>query len=131
MSETAGNAHINHGPCNLDSAALAVPGSEWDGGHIKRLSGSSSRWARFVTIIPIRVSQVEISVGISLIPLLVYMDLASDFLKPTEDDLQEFGVERSQFQRNPFHQAFLRISEAMMTRAAHVLGLIARSKKWG
>jgi len=43
----------------------------------------------------IRVSQVEIPVGISLIPLLVYMDLASDFLKPTEDDLKEFAVKRS------------------------------------
>lgn len=79
----------------------------------------------------IRVSQVEIPVGISLIPLLVSLDLASDFLKPTEDDLKEFAVKRSQFRRNAFHQAFLRISEAMTSRAAHVLGLIARPKKWG
>lgn len=32
-----GNAHINHGPCNLNSVALAVPGSEWDGRHLKLL----------------------------------------------------------------------------------------------
>ena len=46
------------------------------------------------------------------------MDLASDFLKPTEDNLKEFALKRSHFRRNPFHEAFLRISEAMTTRAA-------------
>jgi hypothetical protein len=35
--EIAGNAHINHGPYNLNSTALAMPGSEWDGRDLKLL----------------------------------------------------------------------------------------------
>lgn len=35
--EIAGNAHINHSPCNLNSAAFAVPGCEWDGRDLKLL----------------------------------------------------------------------------------------------
>ena len=83
--EIVGNAHINHGPCNLNSAALAVPASEWDGRHLKHLRVvllddldlSRLFLSSMYLLKAIRVSQVEIPLGISLIPLLVYMDLAS------------------------------------------------------
>jgi hypothetical protein len=58
----------------------------------------------------------------------VYNDLASDFLKPTEDDLKEFSVRRGQFRKNPFHYAFIRIAEAMTTRPAHVPGTLGHAR---
>ena len=60
--------------------------------------------------------------------ILVYDDLISDLLKPTEDDLKEFSVKRSQSRKNPFHQGFLRISEAMMTRPAYVPGTLGQAR---
>jgi hypothetical protein len=58
----------------------------------------------------------------TLILASVYNMLASDFCKPSEDDLKEFSIVGPGFWGKPFYTAFKRLSEVMATRAAHVPG---------
>lgn len=58
----------------------------------------------------------------------MYNDLATDLLKPTEDDLKEYSIRRGQFLTNPFYYAFARIAEAIATRPAHVPGTVGHAR---
>ena len=116
---------------DLDSIELAVPGSEWRERHLGSLHVVLFDGLPLPRLFPSEYlpsddhpgeCQLSPSRNHILMSIGVYKELAPEFLKASEDDLKEFSLRRSQFRKNPFHQAFLRIAEAAATRPAHVPG---------
>lgn len=60
--------------------------------------------------------------------ILVHQDLMLNFLRPTEDGLKCFTRRGSRFRKNPLHQAFLRISEAITAHPAYVPGTLGNAQ---
>jgi hypothetical protein len=58
----------------------------------------------------------------------VYQNLVKEFTAPSEDDLKEYMIKHSKFRKNVFSQAFLHISEAMVTRSAYIRGTISHAR---